>query len=134
MTTRNWTALIVGLGAAVVGGRVAFADDAGSWYVDPMIQYHLQDNDPRLKDDFGFQVGLGMNLPRNWAVEGDFDLKDFKSNLFAIEWPPRSGRMREFPEADRADWLAPQDAMRKIVKGQIPIIAALSGRLRPGAA
>ncbi len=76
----------------------------------------------------------GGKIISAWAVEGDFDLKDFKSNLFAIEWPPRSGRMREFPEADRADWFAPQDAMRKIVKGQIPIIAALLNRLRPGAA
>jgi predicted NUDIX family NTP pyrophosphohydrolase len=39
--------------------------------------------------------------------------------------------MREFPEADRADWFAPQNAMRKITKGQIPIIAALLKRLRP---
>ncbi len=69
-----------------------------------------------------------------WAVEGDFDLKDFNSNLFTMEWPPRSGRMREFPEADRAGWFPPQDARRKITKGQIPIIAALLGRLRPGAA
>ena len=67
-----------------------------------------------------------------WAVEGDFDLEDFKSNLFTIEWPPRSGRMRELPEADRADWFAPQDATRKITKGQIPMIAALLKRLRPG--
>jgi predicted NUDIX family NTP pyrophosphohydrolase len=76
----------------------------------------------------------GGKIISAWAVEGDFDLTDFKSNLFSIEWPPRSGRMREFPEADRADWRAPQDAMRKITKGQIPIVAALLGRLRPGVA
>jgi predicted NUDIX family NTP pyrophosphohydrolase len=60
-----------------------------------------------------------------WAVEGDFDLRSFKSNLFAMEWPPRSGCIREFPEADRAAWFAPNDALRKIVKGQQPIIACL---------
>ena len=76
----------------------------------------------------------GGKIVSAWAVEGNFDLRAFKSNLFAIEWPPRSGRMREFSEADRADWFAPADAMRKIVKGQIPIIAALLNRLRPGVA
>ena len=74
----------------------------------------------------------GGKIISAWAVEGDFDLKDFKSNLFTIEWPPRSGRTREFPEADRADWFAPEHAMRKIVKGQIPIVAALLNQLRPG--
>ena len=47
----------------------------------------------------------GGKIISAWAVEGDFDRKDFNSNLFTIEWPPRSGRMREFPEADRADCL-----------------------------
>jgi predicted NUDIX family NTP pyrophosphohydrolase len=65
-----------------------------------------------------------------WAVEGDFNLDGFKSNLFAMEWPPRSGRIREFPEADRADWFAPEEAKRKIVKGQVPIVAALLQRLK----
>ena len=60
-----------------------------------------------------------------WAVEGDFDLTAFKSNTFSMEWPPRSGRMQDFPEADTAAWLAPEDAMLKISKGQIPILRAL---------
>ena len=64
-----------------------------------------------------------------WAVEGDFDLAGFKSNSFVLEWPPRSGRMQEFPEADRAAWLAPAEAIRKIVKGQVPIVATLLRRL-----
>jgi predicted NUDIX family NTP pyrophosphohydrolase len=68
-----------------------------------------------------------------WAVEGDFDLGNFKSNRFTMEWPPRSGRLQEFPEADRADWFAPDAAMRKISRGQAPIIAALLARLSPAA-
>jgi len=67
-----------------------------------------------------------------WAVQGDFDLRGFKSNLFAMEWPPGSGRMQEFPEADRAGWFAPDAALRKIVKGQAPIIAALLRQLGRG--
>ena len=69
-----------------------------------------------------------------WAVEGDFDLSKFHSNLFSMEWPPKSGRMREFPEADRAGWFAPDEALRKIVKGQRPIVTSLLERLRPGGA
>jgi predicted NUDIX family NTP pyrophosphohydrolase len=64
-----------------------------------------------------------------WAVEGDFDLGNFQSNLFSMEWPPKSGRVKEFPEADRAAWFAPDEAMRKITKGQVPIVAAFLQRL-----
>jgi len=60
-----------------------------------------------------------------FAVEGEFDLASFKSNNFALEWPPRSGRMQEFPEADRAGWFTPQEALVKVTKGQRPIIQAL---------
>jgi predicted NUDIX family NTP pyrophosphohydrolase len=65
-----------------------------------------------------------------WAVEGEFDLSQFKSNMFAMEWPPHSGRMQEFPEADRAGWFGKAEARVKITKGQRPIIAALFERLR----
>jgi outer membrane protein OmpA-like peptidoglycan-associated protein len=67
--------LAAALGAAGTG---AFAgDDAGSWYVSPMLQYHLMDNDRQLKDDFGYQAGVGFNLPREWAIEGDFSRGTF---------------------------------------------------------
>jgi predicted NUDIX family NTP pyrophosphohydrolase len=64
-----------------------------------------------------------------WAVEGDLDLKYFKSNTFAMEWPPRSGRMQEFPEADRAAWLPLREASRKMLKGQRPMLDVLRDRL-----
>jgi predicted NUDIX family NTP pyrophosphohydrolase len=60
-----------------------------------------------------------------WAVEGDLDLAQFRSNTFTMQWPPRSGRMQEFPEADKAAWMGPEQAARKILKGQLPILAAL---------
>jgi predicted NUDIX family NTP pyrophosphohydrolase len=65
-----------------------------------------------------------------WAVEGEFDLTSFRSNNFAMEWPPKSGRMQEFSEADRAGWFVAKDALVKITKGQRPIIAALLDRLQ----
>ena len=65
-----------------------------------------------------------------WAVESDFDPSGFKSNLFSMEWPPRSGRQQQFPEADRAAWFQPDEALRKITRGQRPVIAELLRRLR----
>jgi predicted NUDIX family NTP pyrophosphohydrolase len=64
-----------------------------------------------------------------WAVEGDFDPSQLKSNLFSLEWPPRSGRVREYPEVDRAQWFGREAAARKILKGQRPILEALFRRL-----
>jgi predicted NUDIX family NTP pyrophosphohydrolase len=64
-----------------------------------------------------------------WAAERNFDLADFRSNSFSIEWPPRSGKIREFPEADRGGWFRPEAALIKILKGQIPIVRALLRRL-----
>jgi predicted NUDIX family NTP pyrophosphohydrolase len=64
-----------------------------------------------------------------WAFEGVFDLASFKSNLFTMEWPPKSGRLREFPEADRAGWFGPRESLIKITKGQRPIVEALFEKL-----
>lgn len=60
-----------------------------------------------------------------WAVEGDFDPAALRSNTFSMEWPPRSGRRQEFPEVDLADWFSIENARRKIVKGQIPLLDQL---------
>lgn len=57
-----------------------------------------------------------------WAVEGNADLADFKSNLFDLEWPPKSGQIAQFPEADRAAWFTIHEAKNKIVSGQLPIL------------
>jgi predicted NUDIX family NTP pyrophosphohydrolase len=65
-----------------------------------------------------------------YAVEGDFDLSGFRSNAFAMEWPPGSGQLQEFPEMDRAEWMTAERAARKLVKGQLPILDALRAHLR----
>jgi predicted NUDIX family NTP pyrophosphohydrolase len=64
-----------------------------------------------------------------WAIEGDFDPAMLASNTFMLEWPPRSGRLREVPEVDRAQWFTLEAAAHKILKGQRPIIDALPGCL-----
>ncbi|SRR6266508_157415 len=61
-----------------------------------------------------------------WAINGDFDSSDLRSNTFPIEWPPKSGRLQEFPEVDRAAWLSPQVAKEKMIKGQASLIDQLS--------
>ncbi|MGO4567796.1 NUDIX domain-containing protein [Rhizobium sp. 2YAF20] len=60
-----------------------------------------------------------------WAVQADFDADAIVSNSFEIEWPPHSGNKRTFPEIDRARWLPIAEAERKILKGQLPILASL---------
>lgn len=64
-----------------------------------------------------------------WAVEGDFDPDQLRSNAFSMQWPPRSGQMQEFPEIDRAMWFTPEAAVAKMHKGQRAILAALLQRL-----
>jgi predicted NUDIX family NTP pyrophosphohydrolase len=60
-----------------------------------------------------------------WAVEGDCDAAAVKSNTFRLEWPPRSGRMQDFPEIDRAQWVDLATARRKLNRGQLPLLNAL---------
>lgn len=64
-----------------------------------------------------------------WAVRGAFDPARLTSNTFSMEWPPRSGRQREFPEVDRAGWFALDDARRKIFAGQVGLLDELEERL-----
>jgi predicted NUDIX family NTP pyrophosphohydrolase len=67
-----------------------------------------------------------------WAIEGDFDPRDLKSNNCRVEWPPRSGRLMDVPEVDRAAWFSIDDALKKITKGQLPIVQALAKKLVAG--
>jgi predicted NUDIX family NTP pyrophosphohydrolase len=60
-----------------------------------------------------------------WAVEGEFNPARLKSNTFELEWPPRSGRVRKFPEVDRAAWFSLEEAGRRILAGQRPLLGRL---------
>ena len=67
-----------------------------------------------------------------WAVEGDLDPSAAVSNTFEMEWPPRSGRVQEFPEVDRVEWFGPDEARRRLRAAQVPFLdrleAAVSAR------
>lgn len=83
-----------------------------------------------------FQEEVGMPAPTNallelgavrqdsrktnhiWAVEGNLDIAGFKSNVFTMEWPPKSGQQQEFPENDRAKWFPIEVAKTKVFKAQ----------------
>ncbi len=66
---------------------------------------------------------------RAWALAGDLDAEAITSNTFAVQWPPRSGRMQEYPEVDRAQWFDPAIARAKLNPAQAALIDRLEERL-----
>jgi predicted NUDIX family NTP pyrophosphohydrolase len=82
--------------------------------------------------DLGDVRQPGGKVVRAWAIEGAVDVSDVRSNTFEMEWPPRSGRTQEFPEVDRAEWFGPEEARRKILRGQAPFLDRLDELLDGG--
>jgi predicted NUDIX family NTP pyrophosphohydrolase len=79
----------------------------------------------------GPMIGLGEIVQKSgklvvaWAVEGDLDPAAAVSNTFEMEWPPRSGRVQQFPEIDRVEWFAPDEARRRLKAAQVPFLDRL---------
>jgi predicted NUDIX family NTP pyrophosphohydrolase len=127
------------------GGPYWAKKDLGSWTI-PKGEY-LESEDPlhaaqrEFQEETGFRA-LGSFIPLGdlkqpsgkiltaWAFEGDCDPSQLKSNTFPLEWPPRSGRQREFPEIDRGEWFAIETAREKILPGQRPLLDGLLRFLR----
>src|SRR6266850_5990070 len=65
-------------------------------------------------------------LVHAWAVPGDADPAELRSNTFELEWPPRSGKLREFPEVDRAEWCTIEEARRRIIPAQVAFLERLT--------
>jgi predicted NUDIX family NTP pyrophosphohydrolase len=122
------------------GGPFWAKKDLNSWSVPKGEFNESEDPFEAAKREFSEETGFlpegefirletvkqpGGKIIHTWAVNGDFDVSGLKSNLFTMEWPPKSGRSKEFPEIDRAEWFAVETAKLKIVKGQIPIIENL---------
>jgi predicted NUDIX family NTP pyrophosphohydrolase len=80
--------------------------------------------------DLGEVRQRGGKLVHAWALAGDLDAEQITSNTFQLEWPPRSGRMIDVPEVDRAEWFTLEQAREKINPAQ----AALLDRLAQAAA
>jgi predicted NUDIX family NTP pyrophosphohydrolase len=60
-----------------------------------------------------------------WAKEANFETDNIKSNLFEMEWPPKSGKKSFFPEVDKANWFYMEEAEKKIIPGQTPLLKEL---------
>jgi len=72
----------------------------------------------------------GGKIVHAWFVPApDLDASAIRSNTFSLEWPPRSGKTREFPEVDRAAWFDLATAQKKILTGQLPLLEELRGKL-----
>jgi predicted NUDIX family NTP pyrophosphohydrolase len=123
------------------GGPFWARKDEGAWSV-PKGEY-LDGEDPLAAAyrEFREETGLeppggaprelgelrqpGGKLVTVWALEGDLDVTHASSNTFELEWPPGSGRVAEFPEVDRVEWVSLGLARTKLLKGQVPFLDRL---------
>jgi predicted NUDIX family NTP pyrophosphohydrolase len=127
------------------GGPFWAKKDRGAWSI-PKGEYN-EGEDPLAAAKREFAEELGAPPPQGefldlgdlvqpsrkvitaFAVEGDFDPANLKSNLFEMEWPRKSGRKDSFAEVDRAAWFAPDEASAKILPGQAPFVDRLLAKL-----
>jgi predicted NUDIX family NTP pyrophosphohydrolase len=122
------------------GGPFWIRRDLGAWSI-PKGE-HDPDEEPEAaaRREFAEEMGLapegefkplgelrqrGGKLVTAFALEGDFDVGSLQSNVFEIEWPPRSGRMQSFPEVDNAEWFPLPLAREKIIASQRPFLDRL---------
>lgn len=101
--------------AALDAARREFAEETG--FAPPEEAEYLELGTVRQK---------GGKVVQAWAVEGDCDPSLLRSNTFRLEWPPRSGSMRDFPEVDRAAFFTLDDARRKILPAQAAFLDRLA--------
>lgn len=130
------------------GGPYWARKDEGAWSVPKGLVDKGEDElacaRREFKEETGFDVrGVGaerdlgsLRLPSGkrlhvWALEGDCDPAALRSNLFEMEWPPRSGRIGRFPEADRGEWFDQATALRRIAPGQRPVLERFYAQFEP---
>jgi predicted NUDIX family NTP pyrophosphohydrolase len=75
--------------------------------------------------ELGTVKNKGGKVIHAWALPGDLDLTGFHSNSFELEWPPRSGQMRTFPEVDRARYCSVEEAALKMHPAELPLVERL---------
>ena len=125
------------------GGPFWAKKDAGAWTIPKGEIDEGEDPLAAAKRELAEETGLrpegefialapirqkGGKVVLAWAVEGDCDARAIVSNVFSMEWPPKSGRMAEFPEIDRAQWFSIDEARKRINAGQLPFLEELSTR------
>jgi predicted NUDIX family NTP pyrophosphohydrolase len=130
---------------AHMGGPFHAKKDAGHWSI-PKGEYE-DGEDPKEVARREFNEELGKAVPDGewielgkieykngkevvvWAVEGDLDVSQTTSNTFELEWPPRSGKIQEFPEIDRAAWFSLPEAAAKLIPAQAEFMERLANKL-----
>ena len=128
-----------------MGGPFWARKDAGAWSIPKGL--HDGDEQPLAAALREFEEEVGTRAPpvkyealgeflqasgkiiTAFAGESEFAPERISSNTFELEWPPRSGRMREFPEIDDARWFSLDTAREKVSAGQVQILDALARRL-----
>lgn len=121
------------------GGPFWARKDAGAWSI-PKGEIDEEEGLAAARREFHEELGAEVEgdfvaltpvrqrsgkIVAAWAVEGDFDPGALRSNTFQIEWPPRSGKMAEFPEVDRAGWFGMAEARQKLLPAQVPLLDEL---------
>ncbi|ESX03862.1 NTP pyrophosphohydrolase [Mesorhizobium sp. LSJC268A00] len=119
------------------GGPFWARKDEGAWSIPKGLVEDNEDELAAARREAGEELGVsidgdfepvgsyrqaGGKIVIAWSVEADFDPDAVKSNMFTIEWPPRSGVTKEFPEIDRAGWFSFAEASLKILGGQRAIL------------
>jgi len=122
------------------GGPFWARKDAGAWSMPKGEYAEGEAAEMAARREFAEETGMraqgpllplgdlrqpGGKIVTGFALEGDFDVAALRSNDFEMEWPPRSGRMRTFPEVDRGAWLSLPLAREKITAGQMPFLDRL---------
>jgi predicted NUDIX family NTP pyrophosphohydrolase len=126
------------------GGPFWARKDEGAWSIPKGEFDAAEPASDAARREFAEETGVTLNgefvalapvrqpsgkIVHPFAVAGDLDVASIASNRFELEWPPRSGRMQSFPEIDRAAWFTLDEARRKILKGQLPILDDFAARL-----
>jgi predicted NUDIX family NTP pyrophosphohydrolase len=126
------------------GGPFWKNKDDGAWSI-PKGEYSQADHaleaaQREFREETGFEPGTDLiplgeirqpsgKIVSAWAFEGNCDPAGLRSNTFSIEWPPKSGQTREFPEVDRAGWFPIEAARTKILKGQAGFLDRLVSKV-----
>ena len=122
------------------GGPFWMKKDDGAWSIPKGEIEEGEDHLHAAKREFHEETGFSLDgnfialtplkqrggkTVHAWAMKGDVDAQSIKSNLFSMEWPPRSGKHAEFPEVDRAGWFTLEAAKEKILPGQAEFLEEL---------
>ncbi|MET1074082.1 MAG: NUDIX domain-containing protein [Umezawaea sp.] len=134
--TENGTEVLLGH----MGGPFWARKDDHAWSL--VKGEYLDDEEPETAARREFQEELGLPVPDGelvelgevkqsgkvvtaWALKADLDPADVVPGTFEMEWPPKSGQLKEFPELDRVEWFDLDTARTKIVKGQAAFLDRL---------